>query len=171
MKRLLLMLSISLPLTACGDHSTSAGRVQNALISQTWTLRWLNNKSVQIETNDAPTLRFMADRRIEGSSTCNKVFSPERWWNVLGYEFHWDWPGSEYRWSADTSGIEGRFEPAPMAMTAIGCGGESADRIGKAFWKAMQHARQWSLHNRQIVIGFADGGKAVLIPLPSRVTQ
>lgn len=157
------MLSGALLLTACDDHSTFKGRVHDKLLSQTWTLRQLNGAPVPMAANEAATLRFMADRRIKGSSTCNKVFSPERWWNVFGYEFHWDWPGAEYRWSADPLGRAGSFEPALLAFTAVGCGDGSVVRSGENYWKAMQHARRWSIQDRNIVIDFADGNNAVLI--------
>jgi len=172
MRRLLLMLSISLALPACDDHSTMAGIDHHGLTSRIWTLRSLNNRPVPVEADDittrSTTFRFMPDRRIEGSTTCNRVFSPERSCNILGYDFHWNWPGSEYRWSVDPSGRSGRFEPALMAMTTAGCGRRSVDRIGEAFWKAMQHARRWSLHDRHLAIVFADGSNAILIPLSSQ---
>jgi heat shock protein HslJ len=157
-------------LAACDDPLALAGEVPDALVSQTWTLRRLNDNAVPIGAKEAATLHFLADRRIEGSSTCNRIFSPERWLSILGYDIRWDWPGSEYRWSADRSGRTGRFEPAPMAMTTAGCGEGPADRMGEAFWKRMQQARRWSLHNQQLIVSFEKGGDAVLLSLPARAS-
>lgn len=171
MKRLLRMLSGALLVTACEDHSTFQGRRHDDLISQTWALRRLNGVPVPMGADEAATLRFMADRRVGGSSTCNRVFSPERWWDVLGYEFRWDWPGSDYRWSADPSGKAGSFGPAVLAMTAVGCGNGPVAQSGEAFWKAMQHARRWSLHDQYLVIDFVEGNNAVLISQPSRTLR
>lgn len=171
MARLLSMITVALLLLACNDHATIAGRTDDDLLYKTWVLSRIKGRPVPVGVKDAATLRFTADHRIEGTSSCNRVSSPESWWNILGYEFHWGWLTPEYRWSVDSSGAAGGFEPARLAITAAGCGEGQVVQSGDAFWTAMQRARRWAIHNRNLVIAFADGGNAILIPRLSQASD
>ncbi len=136
------ILSIMILLGGCRAEFSDRPAARGELVDQVWVLREV--KGAMAGQGDPPgaTLRFGGDHRIAGTEDCNDVFSPD------------------YRWSADSSGVDGRFRPGPLGKTAVGCGVTTT--TGERFWHAMSDARTWSARRDILTIRFADGSQAVL---------
>lgn len=138
-------------LTACGTavpvNRPVAG---DRITARIWGLRDLQGTRVNAAGSEAATLRFLPDRGIAGTASCNQV------------------GGRQTSWSADAPGTAGTFahDPSqPTIRTVAGCRNLRGMETGNRFWDMMATARRWSVSSGTLTIGFADGSRAALVPV------
>lgn len=128
-----------------------SGRVDTPRMQgRVWALQRLQGERVAVRPENAATLRLNPDRTVSGTVACNDTSSAQLQWRGM--------PGDK-RGSFDMLGR------GPGITTTVLCGDRKAVAIGNRFWSLIETARAWSVDRGDLVIEFADGSEAHLIPL------